>query len=199
MLFGLRREVLEGRAAEPDELLAASTQSPQEDVQRVAQDLIGSNGTCGHARDRAVRRRGAVRGRTGGLNTLAERLQVARRGACGRRRLGISTACASSTYWPAASRSPAAEARPRERLVGVGQIPVAESMTLTQLEAALCVEERLVGAARRRCRRARSATRCARGSPACTPMRLPSGRRTRARSRASACRLRATRSGATSR
>ena len=40
MLFGLRREVLEGRAAEPDELLAGLDAVTAEDVQRVAQDLI---------------------------------------------------------------------------------------------------------------------------------------------------------------
>ncbi len=44
MLFGLRREVLEGHAAEPDELLAGLDAVTAEDVQRVAQDLIGSNG-----------------------------------------------------------------------------------------------------------------------------------------------------------
>jgi predicted Zn-dependent peptidase len=44
MLFGLRREVLEGRAAEPEELLAGIDAVTAEDVQRVAQDIIGSNG-----------------------------------------------------------------------------------------------------------------------------------------------------------
>jgi predicted Zn-dependent peptidase len=44
MLFGLRREVLEGRAAEPEELLAGLDAVTAEDVQRVAQDIIGSNG-----------------------------------------------------------------------------------------------------------------------------------------------------------
>src|SRR3954453_21362789 len=44
MLFGLRREVLEGRAAEPDELLAGLDAVTADDVQRVAQDIIGSNG-----------------------------------------------------------------------------------------------------------------------------------------------------------
>jgi predicted Zn-dependent peptidase len=40
ILFGLRREVLEGQAAEPEELLAALDAVTAEDVQRVAQDLI---------------------------------------------------------------------------------------------------------------------------------------------------------------
>jgi predicted Zn-dependent peptidase len=44
MLFGLRREVLEGRAAEPEELLVGLDAVTAEDVQRVAQDIIGSNG-----------------------------------------------------------------------------------------------------------------------------------------------------------
>ena len=43
ILFGLRREVLEGRASEPEELLAALDAVTAEDVQRVAQDVIGSN------------------------------------------------------------------------------------------------------------------------------------------------------------
>jgi predicted Zn-dependent peptidase len=43
ILFGLRREVLEGRAAEPEELLAGLDAVTAEDVQRVAQDVIGSN------------------------------------------------------------------------------------------------------------------------------------------------------------
>jgi predicted Zn-dependent peptidase len=38
ILFGLRREVLEGRAAEPEELLAGLDAVTAEDVQRVAQD-----------------------------------------------------------------------------------------------------------------------------------------------------------------
>ncbi len=44
MLFGLRREVLEGAAAEPEELLAGLDSVTAEDVQRVAQDVIGRNG-----------------------------------------------------------------------------------------------------------------------------------------------------------
>jgi predicted Zn-dependent peptidase len=44
LMFGLRREVLEGRAVEPAELLAALDAVTVEDVQRVAQDVIGSNG-----------------------------------------------------------------------------------------------------------------------------------------------------------
>ena len=44
LLFGLRREVLEGQAAEPEEILAALDAVTAEDVQRVAQDVIGSQG-----------------------------------------------------------------------------------------------------------------------------------------------------------
>jgi predicted Zn-dependent peptidase len=42
ILFGLRREVLEGRAPDPAELLAGLDAVAAEDVQRVAQDVIGS-------------------------------------------------------------------------------------------------------------------------------------------------------------
>jgi predicted Zn-dependent peptidase len=44
ILFGLRREVLEGHAAEPEELLAALDAVTAEDVQRVAQDVIATQG-----------------------------------------------------------------------------------------------------------------------------------------------------------
>jgi predicted Zn-dependent peptidase len=44
LLFGLRREVLEGAATEPVELLAGLDAVTVEDVQRVAQDLIGGTG-----------------------------------------------------------------------------------------------------------------------------------------------------------
>jgi predicted Zn-dependent peptidase len=44
LLFGLRREVLEGVAAEPAELLAGLDAVTVEDVQRVAQDVIGGSG-----------------------------------------------------------------------------------------------------------------------------------------------------------
>jgi predicted Zn-dependent peptidase len=40
ILFGLRREVLEGEAAEPDSVMAELDAVTSEDVQRVAQDLI---------------------------------------------------------------------------------------------------------------------------------------------------------------
>ena len=40
ILFGLRREVLEGEAVEPDEVMAAIDAVTAEDVQRVAQELI---------------------------------------------------------------------------------------------------------------------------------------------------------------
>jgi predicted Zn-dependent peptidase len=43
ILFGLRREVLEGTAIEPEELLAGLDAVTADDVQRVAQDVIGSN------------------------------------------------------------------------------------------------------------------------------------------------------------
>jgi predicted Zn-dependent peptidase len=44
IMFGLRREVLEGRAAEPEDVLAGLDAVTAEDVQRVAQDVIGSQG-----------------------------------------------------------------------------------------------------------------------------------------------------------
>ena len=44
LLFGLRREVLEGEAAEPEKILAGLDAVTVEDVQRVAQDVIGSQG-----------------------------------------------------------------------------------------------------------------------------------------------------------
>jgi predicted Zn-dependent peptidase len=44
LMFGLRREVLEGRAVEPSEILAQLDAVTAEDIQRVAQDVIGSNG-----------------------------------------------------------------------------------------------------------------------------------------------------------
>jgi predicted Zn-dependent peptidase len=43
-MFGLSREVLEGRAVEPEEILDGLDAVTAEDVQRVAQDVIGSNG-----------------------------------------------------------------------------------------------------------------------------------------------------------
>ncbi len=42
LLFGLRREVLEGKAAEPEELLDGLDAVTAEDVLRVAQDVIGN-------------------------------------------------------------------------------------------------------------------------------------------------------------
>src|SRR5207237_8057397 len=44
LLFGLRREVLEGAALEPEELLAGLDAVTVEDVQRVAQDVIADEG-----------------------------------------------------------------------------------------------------------------------------------------------------------
>jgi predicted Zn-dependent peptidase len=43
-LFGLSREVLEGEAEEPDAVLEGLDAVTAHDVQRVAQDVIGSNG-----------------------------------------------------------------------------------------------------------------------------------------------------------
>jgi predicted Zn-dependent peptidase len=43
-MFGLSREVLEGEAVEPDEILAGLDAVTTEDLQRVAQDVIASNG-----------------------------------------------------------------------------------------------------------------------------------------------------------
>jgi predicted Zn-dependent peptidase len=42
IMFGLRREVLEGQATEPAEVLAALDAVTAEDVQRVAQDVLDS-------------------------------------------------------------------------------------------------------------------------------------------------------------
>ena len=44
LVSGLRREVLEGRAAEPTEILAGLDAVTAEDVQRVARDVIGASG-----------------------------------------------------------------------------------------------------------------------------------------------------------
>ena len=44
MLFGLRREVLEGAAIEPEELLAGLDAVSAEDLQRVAKDVIENEG-----------------------------------------------------------------------------------------------------------------------------------------------------------
>ena len=44
IMFGLRREVLEGRAPEPEEILQEIDAVSAEDVQRVAADVIGRNG-----------------------------------------------------------------------------------------------------------------------------------------------------------
>jgi predicted Zn-dependent peptidase len=43
IMFGLRREVLEGQATEPEEVLERLDAVTAEDVQRVAQDVIGGN------------------------------------------------------------------------------------------------------------------------------------------------------------
>jgi predicted Zn-dependent peptidase len=44
LLSGLRREVLEGKAAEPEEILAGLDAVTVDDVQRVAQDVIANEG-----------------------------------------------------------------------------------------------------------------------------------------------------------
>jgi predicted Zn-dependent peptidase len=44
IMFGLRREVLEGKATEPSEVLEGLDAVTAEDVQRVAQDVLGSGG-----------------------------------------------------------------------------------------------------------------------------------------------------------
>ncbi|HLX19742.1 MAG TPA: pitrilysin family protein [Gaiellaceae bacterium] len=43
IMYGLRKEVLEGKAPDPDEVLAGITAVTVEDVQRVAQDVIGED------------------------------------------------------------------------------------------------------------------------------------------------------------
>ena len=43
IMFGLRREVLEGRRAEPAEVLEGLDAVTAEDIQRVAQDVIARN------------------------------------------------------------------------------------------------------------------------------------------------------------
>jgi predicted Zn-dependent peptidase len=44
IMFGLRREVLEGQAAEPEDVIAALDAVTAEDVQRVAQEVVGGRG-----------------------------------------------------------------------------------------------------------------------------------------------------------
>jgi predicted Zn-dependent peptidase len=44
IMFGLRREILDGGATEPEEVLQGIDAVTADDVQRVAQDVIGSNG-----------------------------------------------------------------------------------------------------------------------------------------------------------
>ena len=60
IMFGLRREVLEGHATEPTEVLEGLDAVTVQDLQRVAQDVIGRN-ALNLAADRAVRRRRALR------------------------------------------------------------------------------------------------------------------------------------------
>jgi predicted Zn-dependent peptidase len=44
IMFGLRREVLEGKTAEPEEVLEGLDAVTAADIQRVAQDVLGSGG-----------------------------------------------------------------------------------------------------------------------------------------------------------
>ena len=44
IMFGLRREVLEGEAVDPQELLEGLDAVTAEEIQRVAQDVIGGKG-----------------------------------------------------------------------------------------------------------------------------------------------------------
>jgi predicted Zn-dependent peptidase len=44
IMFGLRREVLEGQVSEPEEIVAGLDAVTVEDVQRVAQDVLGGHG-----------------------------------------------------------------------------------------------------------------------------------------------------------
>ena len=43
IMFGLRREVLEGRAVEPDEVLAGLDAVTVEDLERVAAEILGGS------------------------------------------------------------------------------------------------------------------------------------------------------------
>jgi predicted Zn-dependent peptidase len=43
IMFGLRRELLEGRAVEPEEILAGLDAVTGEDVTRVAEDILGQD------------------------------------------------------------------------------------------------------------------------------------------------------------
>jgi predicted Zn-dependent peptidase len=43
-MFGLRREVLEGKTPDPEEILAELDKVTAEDVQRVARDVIAQRG-----------------------------------------------------------------------------------------------------------------------------------------------------------
>ena len=70
IMFGLRREVLEGKATEPEEVLAGLEAVTAEDVQRVAQELIDGRGAAARG-DRAVRGRRAVRKAAHRLRTRA--------------------------------------------------------------------------------------------------------------------------------
>jgi predicted Zn-dependent peptidase len=44
IMFGLRREVLEGQAVDPQEIQEGLDAVTAEDIQRVAQDVIGGHG-----------------------------------------------------------------------------------------------------------------------------------------------------------
>ena len=79
IMFGLRREVLEGQAAEPAEVLAALDAVTAEDIQRVARR--GARVRLPPRRDRAVRRRRALRAPARLVARGGEVLVVAERGA----------------------------------------------------------------------------------------------------------------------
>ena len=59
IMYGLRREVLLGQAEEPEAMLAGLDAVTAEDIQRVAQDVVGKQLQAGS--DRPVRGRRAVR------------------------------------------------------------------------------------------------------------------------------------------
>ena len=60
IVYGLRKEVLEGRAPDPEEILAGIDAVTAEDVQRVARDVIADDRAAARA-DRSVRGRRALR------------------------------------------------------------------------------------------------------------------------------------------
>ncbi len=124
ILFGLRREVLEGRAVEPEELLAGLDAVTAEDVQRVAQDVIGTNGM-----------RLAVIGPFDDedrfLTKLLEGRQVAFELLAVLRLADLDGACQLDVLLDGVPVARDA-ARAGERLVGEGEVPVAEPVLLAR-------------------------------------------------------------------